>query len=86
MHLFGSAVTERFDAARSDVDLLVTQLPMPPLTQGETFLNLWAELETLLQRRVDLLTPDSLQNPFLKVEIEQTKQLVYDAARTEIPV
>ncbi|WP_226163224.1 nucleotidyltransferase family protein [Hymenobacter terricola] len=86
LYLFGSAVTERFDAARSDVDALVTLLPMPPLAQGETLLSLWAELETLLQRRVDLLTPDSLQNPFLKAEIERTKQLIYDAARTEIPV
>jgi predicted nucleotidyltransferase len=86
MYLFGSAVTARFDAARSDADVLVTLLPMSPLEQGETLLNLWAELETTLQRRVDLLTPDSLQNPFLKAEIERTKQLIYDASRTEIPV
>lgn len=59
---------------------------MPPLTQGENLLSLWAELETLLKRRVDLLTPESLQNPFLKAEIERTKQLLYDATGTEIPV
>ena len=86
LYLFGSAVTERFDAARSDVDVLVTPVPAPPLEQGETLLILWAELENIFQRRVDLLTPDSLQNPFLKAEIEKDKQLVYDAARTEIPV
>ena len=86
LYLFGSAVTEQFDAVRSDVDALVILLPMPPLVRGETLLNLWAELETLFQRRVDLLTPGSLQNPFLKAEIERTQQLIYDAARTEIPV
>ena len=82
LYLFGSAVTDRFDANRSDVDVLVTLLPAPPLAQGETLGGLWAELETILQRRVDLLTPDSLQNPFLKAEIERTKELIYDAART----
>ncbi|WP_046242824.1 nucleotidyltransferase family protein [Hymenobacter terrenus] len=86
LYLFGSGVTERFDAARSDVDVLVQLLPAAPLTQGETLLALWAELETILQRRVDLLTPESLQNPFLKAEIDQTKYLIYDAAGTEIPV
>jgi len=86
MYLFGSAVTANFDPTRSDADVLVTLLPAPPLAQGETLLNLWNELEQLLQRRVDLLTPDSLQNPFLKAEIDRTKQLIYDATRTEIPV
>jgi uncharacterized protein len=86
LYLFGSAVTAYFDATRSDVDALVILLPMAPLEQGETLLTLWSELEIILQRRVDLLTPDSLQNPFLKAEIERTKQLIYDAARTEIPV
>lgn len=86
LYLFGSAVTEQFDAIRSDVDALATLPPMSPLATGETLLTLWSELETLLQRRVDLLTSDSLQNPFLKAEIERTKQLIYDAAGTEIPV
>ena len=86
LHFFGSAVTANFNATRSDVDALVTLLPMAPLEQGETLLTLWSELETILQRRVDLLTPDSLQNPFLRAEIERSKQLIYDAARTEIPV
>ena len=86
MYLFGSAVTANFDPTRSDADVLVTLLPAPPLAQGETLLNLWNELEQLLQRRVDLLTPDSLQNPFLKAEIDRTKQLIYDATRSEIPV
>lgn len=86
LYLFGSAVTERFDVAHSDVDALVTPMPAPPLEQGEKLLVLWEELENIFQRRVDLLTPDSLQNPFLKSEIEKTKQLVYDTARTEIPV
>lgn len=86
MYLFGSAVTSGFDTTRSDADVLVTLFPLPPLAKGETLLSLWSELETLLRRRVDLLTPDSLQNPFFKAEIDRTKKLIYDAAGTEIPV
>jgi len=86
LYLFGSVLTPRFDPARSDVDALVTLLPAPASVQGEALLNLWEELESLFGRRVDLLTPDSLRNPILRAEIEQTKKLVYDAAQPEILV
>lgn len=86
LYLFGSALTPRFDPARSDVDALVTLLPAPALVRGEALLNLWEELEILFGRRVDLLTPDSLRNPILRAEIERTKKLIYDAARPEILV
>ncbi len=84
LHVFGSALTARFDPARSDVDVLVSLLPAPPLAQGEALLGLWEGLEALLGRRVDLLTPDALRNPVLIREIERTKKLVYDCARPEI--
>ena len=80
LYVFGSAVTEQFDASRSDLDVLATAPPLAPLAQGEALLAFWNALESLSQRRVDLLTPDSLQNPFLKAEIEQTKYLVYEDA------
>lgn len=82
--LFGSATTTHFDPVRSDVDVLVTLLPAPPLAQGEALLGLWDELALLFGRRVDLLTLDSLRNPVLIAEIERTKQLLYDAAQPEI--
>ncbi|MGI4872928.1 MAG: nucleotidyltransferase family protein [Janthinobacterium lividum] len=70
LYVFGSAVTERFDASRSDLDVLAIALPLAQLAQGEALLCFWNALESLCQRRVDLLMPDSLQNPFLKAEIE----------------
>ena len=78
LHVFGSALTARFDPARSDADVLVSLLPAPPLAQGEALLGLRDALETLLGRRVDLLTPDALRNPVLISEIERFKKLVYD--------
>lgn len=86
LYAFGSSVTDRFDEATSDVDLLV-ELPIAdPLQRGETLLTLWEELETLFGRRVDLLTPESIRNPYLKKSIEQTRILLYDRQRQEIPV
>ena len=86
LHLFGSVTTEAFDPATSDVDVLITLLPAPPVEQGEALLQLWEELENLFQRKVDLLTLSSLSNPYLKQEEKQTKQLVYDAARPQVSV
>jgi len=86
LYAFGSSVTDRFDEATSDVDLLV-ELPITdPLQRGETLLGLWEELETVFGRRVDLLTPESIRNPYLKKSIEQTRILLYDRQRQEIPV
>lgn len=85
LYVFGSALTPRFDPARSDLDVLVQLLPAPPLAQGEALLALWGELEQLAGRRVDLLTPEQLRNPALRAEIARTQHLLYDAAQPEIP-
>ena len=52
--------------------------PLPPMERGEHLMALWSGLEMLFARRVDLLTEQSLQNRYLKREVEQTKKLVYD--------
>lgn len=80
-YLFGSAITDAFNPEGSDVDALVIMADSPPTEQGEALLGLWDELENLFQRKVDLLTMNSLKNPYLIAEIERTKKLIYDAAR-----
>lgn len=85
LYAFGSAVTDRFNETTSDVDLLV-EVPEPdPLQRGETLMALWEDLETLFGRRVDLLTPESIRNPYLKKSVEQSRLLLYDRQRQEIP-
>ncbi len=83
---FGSALTERFDPARSDLDFIVELRPMPPLDAGETFMALWEELEFLFQRPVDLLTDQQIQNPYLRANIEKSKSLIYDRRSEEVLV
>lgn len=41
-------------------------------------LSFWDSLEILFDRKVDLLTEDSINNPYLKKSIESTKKLIYD--------
>lgn len=80
LYLFGSAVTERFDPARSDVDTVVQMPPgLDPLDRGGRLWALWDGLEELFGRRVDLVTPESLRNPIFKLELAETQELIYDA-------
>ena len=75
---FGSSVRTDFEPEGSDVDLLVRVDISDPLEKGEALLGLWDALETFFQRKVDLLTPDSLRNPVLKASIERNKRLIYE--------
>lgn len=78
IYAFGSSVTDGFDPERSDIDLIVNVDIIEPADRGEALLSLWDKLETLFQRKVDLLTEDSIRNPYLKSSIDRTKKLIYD--------
>ena len=84
MYAFGSVLTEKFNP-NSDIDLKISMLDnLSALEYGENVLALWNELELLFSRPVDLLTEDTIQNPYLKKEIEQTQILVYDRENEKI--
>lgn len=80
---FGSVITDRFNK-ESDVDLLVNIDEGDPLITGELMLSFWDEMEKYCDRKVDLLTTNSLRNPYLKEEIEKTKKLIYDRSKEKI--
>lgn len=80
LYVFGSVLTERFDAGKkSDIDVLI-EMPetMPPLDRGENILGLWNDLEELFGRSVDLMTTTQLKNPYLIDSINKEKVLIYD--------
>jgi len=83
-YLFGSALTARFDEESSDIDVLIETADLLPEVKGELLLSLWDNLEKLFNRKVDLLTENSLRNPYLKREIEQTGKLIYDGQSGQI--
>lgn len=79
LDLFGSAVGERFDAKRSDIDLLVEFEPMPPGAYADAYFGLRGALEILFSRSVDLVTEPALKNPYLRERIASEAITLYPA-------
>jgi len=84
MYIFGSAFTTKFNDIKSDIDVLVETSDISPEEKGENLISLWDSLEKIFNRKVDLLTNNSLHNPVLKREIELTKKLIYDKQSRKI--
>lgn len=84
IHAFGSSVTNNFNDATSDFDLLIEIESDDPIIRGENLMSIWDKLETLFQRKVDLLTNSSVRNPILKKNIDSTKILIYDGKEQKI--
>jgi hypothetical protein len=78
IYAFGSSITDRFNPNSSDIDLVVKVDISDPADRGDALLSLWDKLETLFERKIDLLTDDSIKNPYLRANIDRTKKLIYD--------
>jgi uncharacterized protein len=79
LELFGSAVRDDFDPARSDLDFVVEYQPGARLGALEAYFGLKEGLEGLLGRPVDLLEPGAVRNPYMKAEIESSRETVFAA-------
>lgn len=80
--LFGSAARGTdFDAEKSDVDFLVEFLPNAPQLPwfGEYF-RFQEALQDLLGRKVDLVMPGAIENPYIKRRIYECTVPLYVAA------
>lgn len=78
--LFGSALDDSFDPARSDVDLLIDFERMEPEEHAESYWDLIVELEAALSRPVDVVKRHMVRNPYLERSIDRHHAVVYDAA------
>ena len=79
LHVFGSANTDKFDK-NSDIDLLISfkeNLTIEEYT--ENYFALQYKLRELLKRDIDLVTQNSLSNPYFIQSIDQNKQILYGA-------
>jgi uncharacterized protein len=80
LEVFGSAARGAdFDAAASDADFLVEFAPDSDLPPLEQFFGLAEALGHLLGRKVDLVEPRAIRNPFLLAGINRARELVYAA-------
>jgi predicted nucleotidyltransferase len=78
LYLFGSAVGDHFNVDTSDLDFLVSLKDREPTGRyADRFLGFGDALESLFGRRVDLVTEESIRNPYFRREVESTRQLIY---------
>ena len=79
LEVFGSAADGTFDPASSDVDLLVEFQPLEPGSLADAYFGLLAELERIFQRKVDLVTPKAIRNPYFLRGVNATRRPLYAA-------
>ena len=79
LDLFGSARGTRFNLASSDVDFAVEFEPMSPDDHADAYFGLLFALEDLFGRSIDLVELPAVRNPYVRAEIERTRELLYAA-------
>jgi predicted nucleotidyltransferase len=77
LDVFGSAATGHFDAARSDLDFLVSFAPLRPSQYADAYFGFREELGRLFGREIDLVTEHSLVNPYFRAQIESERQNLF---------
>ena len=79
-YIFGSCVSPNslnFNE-KSDIDFLVEfDKNLEELEYGKQWFSLLENLENLLNRKIDLLTIESLKNPYFIQELNKTKVKIY---------
>ena len=78
MYAFGSVCTDNFKED-SDIDLLIAFDDLSFDQYTDNYFELHYKLQDLFNRQIDLLTVNSLSNPYFIKGIEQTKELIYAA-------
>ena len=80
LELFGSAARGTdFDPAQSDADFLVEFLPDNGFDPLEEYFGLQSALVQILGRKVDLVNPGAIRNPYLLRSMNKYRELVYAA-------
>src|SRR5438094_2429166 len=81
LELFGSACTDEFDPGRSDLDFIVE---FPPEYDFGPWLSRLSQFEQslarLFGRRVDLIAPSALRNPWFRREADKARVTLYHAS------
>ncbi len=83
LEVFGSAADGTFDPARSDIDFLVEFDETDSSNLFHRYFGLSEALEQLFARKVDLVSPSALKNPYFIAAVNRSRQPVYALARTE---
>src|SRR5665213_3143196 len=78
LYVFGSAASETMDKY-SDIDFLISFQNISAEQYSDNYFSMHYALEVFFGRKIDLLTENSLSNPYFIQSIEKTKKLLYAA-------
>ena len=79
LRVFGSALTDKFDPSRSDIDVVVEFFDPEAPGIADRFMSLALGLEFIFQRPVDLVTKQAMKNPIFRQTVEKTSKPLYAA-------
>ena len=77
LDIFGSAASADWDPRVSDLDFFVVFEPDGGGGLVDRYLGLVDDLEALFNRKVDLVTPGAIRNPFFRDSIAATRARLY---------
>ncbi len=84
LYLFGSAASDQPDVECNDLDFLVCFADRAPTGEyADRYLGFADDLERLFERPVDLVTVQSIRNPYFQREVESTRRLIYEQPHEE---
>lgn len=83
LEVFGSAANGDFDPQRSDLDFLVEFNPAGATSLFQRYFGLQEALESLFQRKVDMVSADAMKNPYFIAAVNRSRQTVYAAPLAE---
>jgi predicted nucleotidyltransferase len=78
LELFGSGTSTDFNPESSDFDFLVELDESSPGSPARRWMGLAEALEALLGRRVDLVNPRYIRNPYFAQAVNASRTVVYD--------
>ena len=76
LYAVGSVVSDRF-SENSDIDLLIKFDNISVEEYTDNYFTLHKLFRKIFNRKIDLITDKSLNNPFFIKSIEKSKQLLY---------
>jgi predicted nucleotidyltransferase len=79
LDVFGSAVRDDFKPAESDLDFLVEFRDFTTQNAADRYLGLLIDLEDLFHRKIDLVSSNSIRNPYFQQVVDTTRVPLYAA-------
>jgi uncharacterized protein len=79
LEVFGSAADGTWDASSSDLDFLVEFLAEAAERSFWGYFDLREELQQLFGRKVELVMPNAIRNPYFLKAVNQQRQVLYAA-------